>query len=215
GERAGRDVERPSAMSSRCTPSKNCAGMRHIATPATRCSRDGDLLPRRGMVLHQGARSVMRVTLSAAILCAIVGCTSSPAAEKPPQRPPPEVGVVTLKTEPVTLQTELAGRTVASLASELRPQVSGIVKARTFEEGARVKAGQVLYEIDPAMYRAAYQEAAANLSSARAALEAAKLKDERFAGLAKIEGVSKQEAEDARAAHQLAVSGGAARAGAA
>jgi len=151
----------------------------------------------------------MRVrTLIVSILCATVGCKSSPAAEQgPPQQPPGEVGVVTLKTESVTLQTELAGRTTASLASELRPQVSGIVKARTFEEGARVKAGQVLYEIDPAMFRAAYAEAKANLASAQATLESAKLKAERFAELVKIEGVSKQEAEDARAGHQLAIAG--------
>jgi membrane fusion protein (multidrug efflux system) len=141
-----------------------------------------------------------------AMLAPLAGCTSSPAAQPPP-RGPGEVGVVTLKTEVVTLQTELAGRTTASLTSELRPQVSGIVKARTFEEGARVKAGQVLYEIDPALYRAAYAEAQANLASAKAALESARLKDERFASLVKIEGVSKQEAEDAHAAHELAAAG--------
>ncbi len=118
--------------------------------------------------------------------------------------PPPEVGVVTLKTESVTLQTELAGRTTASLVSDLRPQVSGIIKARVFEEGSRVKAGQVLYQIDPAMYRAVFEESKADVASARASLEAARLKDERFANLLKIEGVSKQEAEDARAAHELA-----------
>ncbi|HET7503067.1 MAG TPA: efflux RND transporter periplasmic adaptor subunit [Kofleriaceae bacterium] len=136
----------------------------------------------------------------------MAGCTSSPAAGPPP-RGPAEVGVVTLKTETVTLQTELAGRTTASLTSELRPQITGIVKARTFDEGARVKAGQVLYEIDPATYRAAFEEAKANLASAKATLESARLKDERFEALAKIEGVSKQEAEDARAAHQLAIAG--------
>lgn len=139
-------------------------------------------------------------------LCAIAGCKSSPAADTPPPRPT-EVGVVTLKTEAITLKTELAGRTAASLASELRPQVTGIIKARTFDEGARVKAGQVLYEIDPAMYRAAYEEAKANLASAQATLESARLKDERFADLLKIEGVSKQEADDARAGHQLAIAG--------
>jgi len=141
------------------------------------------------------------------VVGAAIACNSSPAAQQPPQRPPPEVGVVTLKTESVTLQTELAGRTTASLESELRPQVTGIVKARTFEEGARVKAGQVLYEIDASMYRAAYEEARASLVSARATLESARLRDERFTALAKIEGVSKQEAEDARAAHELAAAG--------
>jgi membrane fusion protein (multidrug efflux system) len=146
-----------------------------------------------------------------AVVCSglweIVGCNSSPAAQPPPKMPPTDVGFVVLKAEAVTLQTELGGRTVASLSSDVRPQVSGIVKARTFAEGARVKAGQVLYEIDAAMYRAALEEARANVASARAALEAARVKDERFQGLLKIEGVSKQEAEDARAAHELAAAG--------
>jgi membrane fusion protein (multidrug efflux system) len=115
-----------------------------------------------------------------------------------------EVGIVTLKTEMVTLQNELSGRTAASLSSDLRPQVSGIIKVRTFEEGARVKAGQVLYEIDPAMYRAAYEGAKADLASAKASLASAKLKNDRFESLSKIEGVSKQEADDARAAQELA-----------
>src|SRR3954465_7522507 len=137
----------------------------------------------------------------------LLGCNSSPAAQQPPSRPPPEAGLVTLRPEPVTLQTELAGRTVASLVSDVRPQISGIIKARRFEEGALVKAGQVLYEIDPAIYRAASEGARADLASAKATLEAARLKDERFAALAKIEGISKQEADDARAAHELATTG--------
>ena len=119
--------------------------------------------------------------------------------------PPAEVTVVTLKTEQVPIKTELAGRTVASLASDVRPQISGIVKARLFEEGAFVKAGQVLYQIDPAQYRAAFESAQADLASAKAALEAAKLKNERYASLIKIEGVSKQEADDARLGHEQAV----------
>ncbi len=112
--------------------------------------------------------------------------------------------MVTLKTERVTLQAELAGRTTASLTSDVRPQVSGIVKARTFTEGARVKAGQTLYQIDAAMYRAQLDQATADLASAKAALDAAKGRSERFAKLAEIEGVSKQETDDARAAYQQA-----------
>jgi len=144
-------------------------------------------------------------TLVTPLFIVLAGCNSSPAAQgPPPQMPPPGVGIVTLKPESVTLQTELAGRTSASLTSDVRPQVSGIIKARRFDEGAQVKAGQVLYEIDAAMYRASYAEATANLASAKASLEAARLKNERFANLAKIEGVSKQEADDARAAFELA-----------
>lgn len=121
------------------------------------------------------------------------------------ERPPTEVTVITLQAENVPLQTMLAGRTTASLTSEVRPQITGIVKARTFEEGAKVKAGQVLYQIDTSQYAAQYQGASADLSSAKASLEAAKLKDERYANLSKIEGVSKQEADDARLAHEQAV----------
>lgn len=148
-----------------------------------------------------------RPSIASWLSLALAACTSSPAAEAPPPRGPTDVGVVTLKAEAVTLQTELAGRTTASLESELRPQVSGLVKARTFEEGAHVKAGQVLYQIDAAMYRAVYDEARADLASAKATLESAALKDDRYAALLKIEGVSKQEAENAHAAHQLAVAG--------
>lgn len=116
-----------------------------------------------------------------------------------------EVGVVTLKTEPVALQTELAGRTTAALSSEVRPQVTGIVKTRNFEEGVLVKAGQVLYQIDPASYQAAVDEAQAALGSSEAAVSAAKLKDARYAELLDIEGVSKQDADDAHTAAQQAV----------
>ncbi|MDB4956751.1 MAG: hlyD [Myxococcales bacterium] len=148
----------------------------------------------------------MRREILIVVFCAIAACKKSPAAQPPP-RGPGEVGVVTLKTESATLQIELAGRTTASLSSEVRPQVSGIVKARTFEEGARVKAGQVLYQIDPGMYRAVEQQASADLSSAKATLESAKVKAERYTALLKIEGVSKQEADDARAAYQQAIAG--------
>ena len=116
-----------------------------------------------------------------------------------------EVGVVTLKTESVALQTELAGRTTAALSSEVRPQVTGIVKTRNFEEGALVKAGQVLYQIDSASYQAAFDEAQATLGSSEAAVSAAQLKDARYAELRDIEGVSKQDADDAHTSAQQAV----------
>lgn len=118
---------------------------------------------------------------------------------------PAEVTVVTLHAEKVAIQTELPGRTTVALASEVRPQITGIIKTRTFEEGAHVKAGQVLYQIEPAQYRTAVAGAEADLAAAKASLEAAKLKDERYASLAKIEGVSKQEADDARLSHAAMV----------
>ena len=137
----------------------------------------------------------------------LASCTNSPAAQQQGPRPPGEVGFVTLKTEQVVLQTELPGRTVPSLVSELRPQITGIVKARTFTEGAKVKAGQTLYQIDPSVYRATYDSASADLASAKASLDAAKIKNDRYVKLSAIEGVSKQEADDARAQLNLAVAG--------
>ena len=139
------------------------------------------------------------------LLITLVGCKDAAPQAAPAQAmPAADVGVVTVKVEQVTLQTELAGRTTAALAADLRPQVSGIVKARTFEEGALVKTGQVLYQIDPSMYRATYDQAAADLASAKASLVASKLKNDRYDALAKVDGVSKQEADDTRAAVDLA-----------
>jgi membrane fusion protein (multidrug efflux system) len=105
----------------------------------------------------------------------------------------------------VVLQSELAGRTTPYLVSDVRPQVSGIVKKRLFDEGSKVKAGQVLYEIDAAVYQATVAEAKAALANAEAAVESTRLKDQRYGELLAIEGVSQQEADDARMAHQQAV----------
>jgi membrane fusion protein (multidrug efflux system) len=116
----------------------------------------------------------------------------------------PEVGVVTLSAAPVTLTTELAGRTSPYETSDVRPQVGGIIIARPFTEGANVRAGQVLYRIDPAPYRAAYDQAQAQLANAQANVITARNKAERYAGLVKISGVSKQDYDDAEAAFKQA-----------
>jgi membrane fusion protein, multidrug efflux system len=102
----------------------------------------------------------------------------------------------------VHLQTELPGRTAPYLISDVRPQVSGIIKARRFKEGSLVNAGDVLYEIDPAPYIAARDQARATLESAQAALEAARLKSQRYDELLKIQGVSQQDADDARTSYR-------------
>jgi membrane fusion protein (multidrug efflux system) len=118
--------------------------------------------------------------------------------------PTPTVGYVIVKTEPVTLTTELPGRTSPYLTSDVRPQINGIIKARLFKEGAAVKAGQPLYEIDPAPYQAAYDQAKAQLASAQANLATTKVKAERYADLMKINGVARQDYDDAEAAYQQA-----------
>jgi membrane fusion protein (multidrug efflux system) len=115
--------------------------------------------------------------------------------------------VVELQPKQVAMQSELSGRTVAFLVSDVRPQVSGIVKKRLFEEGAGVTAGQVLYQIDPASYQAAYDQAKADLANAQATVTSSRLKDERYAELIRIQGVSKQETDDAHAIFLQAAAG--------
>ena len=129
-----------------------------------------------------------------------VGMLLAACSERKPTPPPPEAGYIVLKTETVPLFIELAGRTAAYETSEVRPQVSGIVKARLFEEGSIVRAGQTLYRIDPRLYRAALNQAAANLDNARAQREAAAARASRLKPLAQIEAVSKQDYTDASAA---------------
>src|ERR1700748_1779976 len=87
----------------------------------------------------------------------LIGCLAIAACSKgaPPKPPPPTVGVVIIKTQPVELTALLPGRTDPYAVSEVRPQVGGILKARLFVEGSTVKAGDVLYQIDPAPYIAA------------------------------------------------------------
>ena len=133
-----------------------------------------------------------------------VGMLLAACSERKPTPPPPEAGYIVLKTETVPLFIELAGRTAAYETSEVRPQVSGIVKARLFEEGSIVRAGQTLYRIDPRLYRAALNQAAANLDNARAQREAAAARASRLKPLAQIEAVSKQDYTDASAAAKQA-----------
>ncbi|EMX8464694.1 efflux RND transporter periplasmic adaptor subunit [Serratia marcescens] len=116
-----------------------------------------------------------------------------------------EVGVVTLRGQSVTLSSELTGRVNATMTSDVRPQVDGIIKQRLFTEGAEVKAGQVLYQIDPASYQASYDQAAAQLKNAQATVQSTRLKSQRYAALVKENGVSKQDADDAKAAYLQAV----------
>jgi membrane fusion protein (multidrug efflux system) len=114
-------------------------------------------------------------------------------------RGPPEAGYVVVTAQDVPLVIELAGRTTAFETSEVRPQVNGVIKARRFTEGAVVRAGQTLYEIDSSLYRAAVAQAQANLANAEAAQAAAEAKAARYKPLADIEAVSKQDYTDALA----------------
>jgi membrane fusion protein (multidrug efflux system) len=118
--------------------------------------------------------------------------------------PPPQVTVLTLKSEPVTLTRELTGRTNPYLVADVRPQVSGVVKRRFFTEGSLVHAGQPLYEIDDSIYRAQYNNAAAALEKAKANEVAANLAAKRAAALIKIDAISAQDNETAVSAEAQA-----------
>jgi membrane fusion protein, multidrug efflux system len=122
--------------------------------------------------------------VSLTLLCTLLQGCSQKAQAPPP--PPPLVKVITLRPQTVGLTTDLPGRTVPFKVAEIRPQVSGVIQKRMFTEGSDVTAGQQLYQIDPALYQAAYDSAAANAQAAR-------LQAERFKPLAEINAVSKQD----------------------
>jgi membrane fusion protein, multidrug efflux system len=136
------------------------------------------------------------VVLAAVTLVAGCGSQGGP----PPGGMTPQVSVVTLKPQAVALTRDLPGRVSAFLVAEVRPQVSGIVKQRLFTEGGTVKAGQPLYELDDAIYRAQYNSARATLQKAQATQEAARLTAGRSAEMVKIDAVSAQDNDNAIAA---------------
>ena len=148
-------------------------------------------------------RSASRFPLLFAVAGALVlsACGGEPA---PQAMPTPEVSVVTLKDQPVRLTRELAGRTTPFLVAEVRPQVTGIVKRRLFDEGSLVKAGDALYEIDASAYRASRDSARAGLARAEAALTSARLAANRSKELAAAKLVSAQDNERAAATYQQA-----------
>ncbi|MBQ0713728.1 efflux RND transporter periplasmic adaptor subunit [Paraperlucidibaca sp.] len=135
---------------------------------------------------------------SALVLSSLLSACGS--QEAPASAPPPaEVGIITLKAQAIDLTTTLPGRVTAFQTAEVRPQVGGIVKRRVYAEGTEVKAGSVLYELDPATYQAAYASASASLAKANALAKQAKLIAKRYEGLVAIKAVSQQENDDAQA----------------
>jgi membrane fusion protein (multidrug efflux system) len=149
--------------------------------------------------------SLRFVTFAAVVLlggCSANGETGSRAGAN--AKPLPEAGYIELHSESVPLRLELPGRTTAFEISEVRPQVSGIIQARLFTEGAMVKAGDVLYRIDPRLYESALNQARADLASAIATRDAGRMRAERIAELAKAEVVSKQDLLDAQSAAEAA-----------
>ncbi|EAR2769907.1 multidrug efflux pump subunit AcrA [Salmonella enterica subsp. enterica] len=133
---------------------------------------------------------------------ALTGCDDKQDQQSGQQMP--EVGVVTLKTEPLQITTELPGRTVAYRIAEVRPQVSGIILKRNFVEGSDIEAGVSLYQIDPATYQATYDSAKGDLAKAQAAANIAELTVKRYQKLLGTQYISKQEYDQALADAQQA-----------
>lgn len=137
---------------------------------------------------------------------ALSACDSkAPAAAA--QNQPTEVGVVTLAAQDVPLQVDLPGRTSAFRKAEVRPQVSGIIQKRLFEEGAEIKAGTPLYQIDSATYEAALNSAKAELQRAQANADAAIARESRYKNLVKLKSISQQDYDDALATSGQAKAG--------
>ncbi|MEI7816971.1 MAG: efflux RND transporter periplasmic adaptor subunit [Desulfuromonadales bacterium] len=135
-----------------------------------------------------------------AISILVSGCDKKkPAAQMPPAGPP-EVGVVTVQPQRMAITTELSGKTASFMVAEVRPQVGGIIQKRLFTEGSDVKAGQALYQIDPATYQAAFASAKAAEAKAEANLFSVRLKAGRYQELVKINALSQQDNDDAQAA---------------
>ena len=136
------------------------------------------------------------VFLSLIILAVLGGCS---AGDPTPQAVTPTVTVLTVQPKTQVLTTELAGRTQAFMVAEIRPQVGGIVQQRLFVEGAEVKVGQALYQLDAAPYKAALAQAEATLTKSRATLKSAQTTATRNAQLVKIDAISQQTHEDSQA----------------
>jgi membrane fusion protein (multidrug efflux system) len=154
-------------------------------------------------MIYMFRRSLVFLTILAGLFLS-ASCKNQSASPAPAQAPPPEVSVITIQPQRTVLTTDLPGRVAPHLIAEVRPQVGGIIQQRLFTEGTDVKAGQVLYQIDPATYKAAFASAKASLARAEANLIPARLKEERFKDLVKIKAVSQQEYDDAQAAFQQA-----------
>jgi membrane fusion protein (multidrug efflux system) len=145
----------------------------------------------RQLILARGLRMVA--------FCAALSSCGGHAPDAPSDTAP-QVTVVTLKIQPVTLTRSLPGRTSAYLIAEVRPQVSGIVQRRRFIEGGNVRVGQVLYDLDDSLYRAESDSAKASLLKARAILHAERLAAARSAELLRVNVVSVQDNDRAVAA---------------
>jgi membrane fusion protein, multidrug efflux system len=152
---------------------------------------------------YEPLRWALALTTLAGLLM-LGGCRNGNAQQQQAPPPTPEVATVTIQPQRVELTTELPGRTSPYLVSEIRPQVNGIIQKRLFREGSDVKAGQLLYQIDPAPFQVALDSAKASLGKAQANLPSIRSRAERYRELLVDKAVSRQDYDDAAAAVQQA-----------
>ncbi|MDQ2877818.1 MAG: efflux RND transporter periplasmic adaptor subunit [Pseudomonadota bacterium] len=160
-------------------------------------------------IISKSPRALLAPVLTIACALSLSACGAGDGKDKAKrgQQGPAEVGYVVVQQTSVPIVTELTGRTSAFETSQVRPQVSGLIRRRLFTEGSLVHKGQTLYQIDPSLYRAATSQASANLTSAQANAEATRIKADRYKPLAEMQAVSKQDYTDAAAlARQAAAS---------
>ncbi len=159
---------------------------------------------------NKGFRSFIASLFAMAILIAVAAsCGKGDGKSTTGRGPagpagPAEVSVVTITPETTSVSTELSGRVSAYLVADVRPQVGGIIQKVQFTEGAEVKAGDILYRIDPALYKATYDSAKAVLVRAEAALPPAKTKADRYRDLVKSKAISQQDDDEAQSAYKKA-----------
>ncbi len=156
--------------------------------------------------LRAAGALTLQSSLSVLAMAAMLGACGmeSAAEEAPPPAPPPVVSIATLQPESLTVTETFPGRVAALRVAEIRPQVSGIVQRRLFQEGAEVRAGQALFAINAAPFKAEAAVAAAALKRAEASLARTQLQVDRLAPLAKAEAVSRQAYDDAITERDLA-----------
>lgn len=150
-------------------------------------------------------RTLSLVSYSLLTVASLMMTACGKQQQQAPAAPTPVVTVQTIAPQSVDIKTELPGRTQAYRIAEVRARVDGIVLKREFEEGSLVKAGQILYRIDPAPYRAQVNMAKANLEKAQADVLAKKAQADRYQALVGAEAISKQAGDDAQAAYKQAV----------
>lgn len=153
-------------------------------------------------MIFQKVKTITVVSVLA--LAALTGCDDQKKGGAPVNAMVPQVSVVEIQPDTRAQTTILQGRTAPFLVAEVRPQVSGILQKRLFKEGEEVKEGQPLYQIDPAVYKAAVESAKAEVERAKSLVMQTRNSANRYAQLVKTEAVSKQMNEDAQAAYKQA-----------